>query len=161
MGYEPGAAHRLRLVCASSSDNQVRSILSDILGDDSMPFDPRERLLSSVDDAEGPCDLPSLRAMGGELDDLTAGLTAAESADALLALSEHASTLRLVWEAHARGAIVLPPALARRVVHARRTVPSYLGSFGDDRAREGGVTASLAAYPSAIVIEDGISRGIQ
>jgi len=159
MGYEPGAARRLRLFCASSSDHQVRSILSDILGDDSMPFDPRERLPASLHDTEGPCDLSPLRAMGGDLDDLTAGLTAAESADALLALSEHASTLRLVWEAHARGAIVLPPALARRVVHARRTVPSYLGAFGDERASEGGVSAPLAAYPSTIVIEDGISRG--
>jgi hypothetical protein len=159
MGYEPGAERRLRLFCASSSDSQVRSILSDILGEDSMPFDPRERRLSSVHDTDGPCDLPSARAMGGELDDLTAGLTAAEAADALLALSEHASTLRLVWEAHARGAIVLPPALARRVVHARRTVPSYLGSLGDERPRDGAVAAPLTSYPSTIVIEDGISRG--
>jgi hypothetical protein len=112
-----------------------------------MPSFPRELLLPSQL-AEGPCDLtPSLtaasssseldtelaqtdsantHALGGALTELTNGLSESESAGALLALSEHASVLRLIWEAHARGAIVLPPTLARRVVQARRSIPKYL-----------------------------------
>lgn len=102
-----------------------------------MPSYPRELLLPSQL-AEGPCDLtPSLtdaseeldantRALGGALTELTSGLSEAESAGALLALSEHASVLRLIWEAHARGAIALPPTLARRVVQARRSIPKFL-----------------------------------
>lgn len=112
-----------------------------------MPSSPRELLLPSQL-AEGPCDVtPSLtaissspelepelvqtdssntRSLGGALTDLTSGLSEAESAGALLALSEHATVLRLIWEAHARGAIALPPTLARRVVQARRSIPKYL-----------------------------------
>jgi hypothetical protein len=105
-----------------------------------MPSFPRELLLPSQL-AEGPCDLthsltvspevsPELdadtRALGGALTELTSGLSESESAGVLLALSEHASVLRLIWEAHARGAIALPPTLARRVVQARRSIPKYL-----------------------------------
>jgi hypothetical protein len=97
-----------------------------------MPSFPRELLLPSQE-AESPCDLsPSLLStnqpdtLGGELTALAGGLSESESAGALLALSEHASVLRLVWEAHARGAIALPPTLARRVVQARRSIPKYL-----------------------------------
>jgi hypothetical protein len=96
-----------------------------------MPSFPRELLLPSQE-AESPCDLtPSLTptqpdALGGDLTALAGGLSESESAGALLALSEHASVLRLVWEAHARGAIALPPTLARRVVQARRSIPKYL-----------------------------------
>jgi hypothetical protein len=104
-----------------------------------MPSFPRELLLPSQL-AESPCDLtpsptatsgsPELdadtRALGGALTELTSGLSESESAGALLALSEHASVLRLIWEAHARGAIALPPTLARRVVQARRSIPKFL-----------------------------------
>lgn len=95
-----------------------------------MPSYPRELLLPSQE-AEGPCDLtssltPSAGGLGGDITSLAGGLTDSESAGALLALSEHATVLRLIWEAHARGAIALPPTLARRVVQARRSIPKYL-----------------------------------
>jgi hypothetical protein len=131
MGYEPGAARRLRLLCAGSRDSQVRSILSDLLEDDPMPSSPRELLLSTFDETDSPCDLsPSLAtpptSLGGELESLVTGLSGCDTALALVSLSEHAAALRLVWEAHVRGAITLPPTLARRVMHARRSVPPYL-----------------------------------
>lgn len=95
-----------------------------------MPSLPRELLLPSFE-AEGPCDLapPShCNELGGSLSALATGLSHAESAGALLALSEHASVLRLIWEAHARGAIALPPTLASRVVQARRSMPTFLSA---------------------------------
>jgi hypothetical protein len=99
-----------------------------------MPSSPRELVLSTLE-LEGPCDI-ALDAtlarrdtdLGGELASLVGGLTDTEAAGALLALSEHASVLRLIWEAHARGAIALPPTLARRVVQARRSIPGFLGA---------------------------------
>jgi hypothetical protein len=126
MGYEPGAGRRLRLLCAGSRDSQVRSILSDLLEDDPMPSSPRELLLSTFDETDSPCDLsPSFStppsSLGGELESLVTGLSGCDTALALVSLSEHAAALRLVWEAHVRGAITLPPTLARRVMHARRT----------------------------------------
>lgn len=101
-----------------------------------MPSSPRELLLSTFDETEGPCDLsppsmtppPPSDALGGELESLVSGLSGCDTALALVSLSEHAAALRLVWEAHARGAITLPPALARRVLHARRSVPPYLSN---------------------------------
>jgi hypothetical protein len=126
MGYEPGAARRLRLLCATSRDSQLRSIL-DLLEDDAMPSTPRELLSSTFAETEGgPCDVTSSRSMGGALDALTSHLSPEETAMTLLALTEHASALRLVWEAHARGAIALPPSVARRVAQARRAVPPFL-----------------------------------
>jgi hypothetical protein len=99
-----------------------------------MPSSPRELVLSTLE-LEGPCDLTPLATpstssatdLGGDLTALVGGLSDSEAAGALLALSEHATVLRLVWEAHARGAIALPPGLARRVVQARRSMPGYLG----------------------------------
>jgi hypothetical protein len=158
MGYEPGAARRLRLLCATSRDSQLRSIL-DLLEDDAMPSTPpREFLLSTFDETEaGPCDVSPSRSFGGALDALTAGLSAGETAMALLALSEHAGALRLVWEAHARGAITLPPSVARRVVQARRAVPTFLrrdssgAVAGHDVASHDLVadTATVVMYPQA------------
>jgi hypothetical protein len=60
-----------------------------------------------------------------------------------LALSEHATVLRLIWEAHARGAIALPPTLARRVVQARRSIPKYLS------VSSAGAFAQVAHTPTA------------
>ena len=92
-----------------------------------MPSTPRELLSSTFAETEGgPCDVTSSRSMGGALDALTSHLSPEETAMTLLALTEHASALRLVWEAHARGAIALPPSVARRVAQARRAVPPFL-----------------------------------
>jgi hypothetical protein len=159
MGYEPGAARRLRLQCATSRDSQLHSILG-LLEDDPMPSTPRERVTAAFDrstfeDAaeDGPCDVPpATRSLGGQLDALTAGLSAGETAMALLALSEHAGALRLVWEAHARGTITLPPSVARRVVQARRAVPSFLGADVPEATpavTAPTVTATVVVIPTA------------
>jgi hypothetical protein len=100
-----------------------------------MPSSPRELLLSTLDEMDGPCDLTptapsaigSSGELGSELTTLASTLSDGEAAGALLALSEHATVLRLIWEAHVRGAVALPPTLARRVVQARRSMPAYLG----------------------------------
>ncbi|HZS57813.1 MAG TPA: hypothetical protein VFA43_00995 [Gemmatimonadaceae bacterium] len=115
-----------------------------------MPSFPRELLLPSQE-AESPCDLTSsltpsaggLASLGGDITSLAGGLTDSESAGALLALSEHATVLRLIWEAHARGAIALPPTLARRVVQARRSIPKYLS------VSSAGAFAQVAHTPAA------------
>jgi hypothetical protein len=154
MGFEPGAARRLRLVCATSRDSQLRSIL-DLLEDDPMPSTPHELLLSTFDETEGgPCDVSPTRSLGGALDSLTASLSAGETAMALLALSEHAGALRLVWEAHARGAITLPPSVAHRVVQARRAVPPFLSrDVGHDMVSRDIVaetSTTVVVYPPAL-----------
>lgn len=129
-----------------------------------MPSTPRELLTSDFEAAsfeapteDGPCDL--VRdvardvtfdgALGGALDGLTAGLSAGETAMALLALSEHAGALRLVWEAHARGAITLPPSVVRRVMQARRAVPPFLMRQGGDIVGEASsAAATVVVFPS-------------
>jgi hypothetical protein len=153
MGYEPGAARRLRLQCATSPDSQLRSILG-LLEDDPMPSIPRELLTSTFEATEGgPCDVAPSRSLGGALDALTAGLSAGETAMALLALSEHAGALRLVWEAHARGAITLPPSVARRVVQARRAVPPFLSrNVGQDVVSRDIVGDSAVASTTVVVL---------
>jgi hypothetical protein len=119
-----------------------------------MPATPREMMASqfdvpAFDETEGgPCDVTPTRGLGGALDELTGGMSAGDTAMALLALSEHAGVLRLVWEAHVRGAITLPSALARRVVQARRAVPPYLSPRESEREIVG--DAGLA--PAAIVV---------
>jgi hypothetical protein len=124
-----------------------------------MPSSPRELLLSTFDETGGggPCDVSSTsnsRPLGEGLEVLTSGLSAEETAMALLALSEHAGALRLVWEAHARGAITLPPSVARRVVQARHAVPPFLGreascrDVGRDIVADA-ATAAVVIYPQA------------
>jgi hypothetical protein len=112
---------------------------------------PHEMLTSTFDETEaGPCDVAPSRSLGGALDALTAELSAGESAMALLALSEHAGALRLVWEAHVRGAITLPPSVARRVVQARRTVPPFLSRddiVGETAAATASATATVVVLP--------------
>jgi hypothetical protein len=121
-----------------------------------MPATPRELMASQFDvsafDATegGPCDVTPTRGLGGALDELTGGLSAGDTAMALLALSEHAGVLRLVWEAHVRGAITLPPTLARRVVQARRTVPPFLSSRESER--EIGVEGAMAPGATVVVM---------
>jgi hypothetical protein len=67
-----------------------------------------------------------------------------------------------VWEAHARGAITLPPSVARRVVQARRAVPPFLSrdagrGAGRDLSHDvvsrdivaDSATATVVVYPQA------------
>lgn len=144
MGYEPCAARRLRRVVACTSDLAVRESLEPLLMD--MPntsFDvdasvrapwtppAPARRVEPLGDAppvrerqgELPLDEPRL---GGDLPGLTRDLSGADLAELLVVLAQQATTLKLVWEAHARGAITLPDSLEQRVAHVRHRVPRFL-----------------------------------
>jgi hypothetical protein len=45
----------------------------------------------------------------------------------LTALRKHMDAVRLVWDAHQRGALVLPSGVAEAVHDAQRQTPSFLG----------------------------------
>lgn len=144
MGYEPAAARRLRRIAACTTDVMLRDTLETLLPDmpnhspaDSAPA-PRADWAADAwsSDALGE---PAPRAvqgdlpldderLGGDLPGLARGLSGADTAELLLVLAQQATALRLVWEAHARGAIELPESLMRRVDQARQRVPRFLGA---------------------------------
>lgn len=64
--------------------------------------------------------------LGGDLPNLTRDLSGADMAELLVVLAQQATALKLVWEAHVRGAITLPESLERRVEQARHRVPRFL-----------------------------------
>jgi hypothetical protein len=145
MGYEPCAARRLRRVVASSPDRTVRDTLEPLLMD--LPnssldvgahavrapwttFAPAGRAepigdVATAREVQGdlPLDEPRL---GGDLPALTRDLSGADLAELLVVLAQQTTTLRLVWEAHARGAITLPETLEQRVEQVRHRVPRFL-----------------------------------
>ena len=144
MGYEPCAARRLRRVVACTSDLAVRESLEPLLMDmpntsfdvDALvraPWTPPTpaRRVEPLGDAppvrerqgELPLDEPRL---GGDLPGLTRDLSGADLAELLVVLAQQATTLKLVWEAHARGAITLPDSLEQRVEQVRHRVPRFL-----------------------------------
>ena len=145
MGFEPYAARLLRRVVPRTADLVVRDTLEPFRMD--MPntsFDVAARLerapwsgptpsrrLETLGDAppvherqgELPLDEPRL---GGDLPGLTRDLSGADLAELLVVLAQQAAALKLVWEAHARGAITLPQSLEHRVEQVRRRVPRFL-----------------------------------
>jgi hypothetical protein len=143
MGYEPCAARRLRRVVACTPDLAVRDTLEPLLMDmpntsvdvaarsERVPWTPaapawRVEALGDAPPAhqgELPLDEPRL---GGDLPGLTRELSGADLAELLVVLAQQATTLKLVWEAHARGAITLPESLERRVEQVRRRTPRFL-----------------------------------
>jgi hypothetical protein len=64
--------------------------------------------------------------LGGDLPNLTRDLSGADMAELLVVLAQQATALKLVWEAHVRGALTLPESLERRVEQARQRVPRFL-----------------------------------
>jgi hypothetical protein len=143
MGYEPLAAHRLHRVAANTPDGAVRSTLEPLLMDvPNTSYDVatrRERASwtpagaahrgdmlgdgPAACQAELPLDEPR---PAGDLPGLTSELSGADLAELLIVLAQQSTTLKLVWEAHARGAITLPDTLAQRVEQARRRAPRFL-----------------------------------
>jgi hypothetical protein len=145
MGIEPCAARRLRRVVACTADFVVRDTLEPLLMDMpntsfdvaarvervpwSAPTPPRRS--ETLGDAapvlerqgELPLDEPRL---GGDLPGLTRDLSGADLAELLVVLAQQAAALKLVWEAHARGAVTLPQSLEQRVEQVRRRVPRFL-----------------------------------
>jgi hypothetical protein len=146
MGYEPCAARRLRRVVASTLDRSVRDTLEPLLMDlpntsldvaarpvraPRTPPAPDRRVEGLGDVApagravQGDLPLGEAR-LGGDLPGLTSELSGADLAELLMVLAQQATTLRLVWEAHARGAITLPESLEQRVEQVRNRVPRFL-----------------------------------
>ena len=146
MGYEPSAARRLRRVVACTSDHSLRATIEPLLMDvpnSSLDVTARpERTLWStpasgwraepLGDAAArsqQADLPLGDVpppLGGDLPNLTRDLSGADMAELLIVLAQQATALKLVWEAHVRGALTLPDSLERRVEQARHRVPRFL-----------------------------------
>jgi hypothetical protein len=147
MGYEPSAARRLLRVVACTSDHSLRATLEPLLMDvpitsydvtarpERAPWTPpapgwrTEPLGDSAPTRSLQADLPLDDApprLAGDLPNLTRDLSGADLAELLIVLAQQATTLRLVWEAHVRGALTLPDSLERRVEHARHRVPRFL-----------------------------------
>lgn len=146
MGYEPGAARRLQRIVAHTSDNFLRETLEPLLMELpnteleiaarparapwSTPASVRTR--DSLGEQREPrpvqADAPGAEGrFAGDLPALTRDLSAADLADLLVVLAQQSTAIRLVWEAHVRGAITLPATLAHRIAQTRERVPRFLG----------------------------------
>lgn len=148
MGYEPNAARRLRRVVACTSNVLLRETLTPLLMDlpnTSLDVAPRPaRTHRTSSDAQRGArllgealvtspvvqgDLPlDDKRLGGELPELARGLSGTDTAELLVVLAQQSAALKLVWEAHMRGAITLPDSLEERVESVRRSVPRFLAA---------------------------------
>ncbi len=144
VGFEPSAARRLRRVVARTSDHSLRATIEPLLMDvPNTSFDVPVRAERTAWSppagwrAEPLGDAPAAPAiqtnlplddarLGGDLPNLTRDLSGADMAELLVVLAQQATALKLVWEAHVRGALTLPDSLERRVEQARHRVPRFL-----------------------------------
>ena len=80
--------------------------------------------------------LEASRPLGGDLEDVMRGVMASDQGgvELLTALRAQVRALRLVAEAHRRGAVRLPEALVHAVRDAERLTPSFLGGAGVARS---------------------------
>jgi hypothetical protein len=151
---EPNARRRLPLIAATSRDAALVKDLRQVLGEDyTMSFVPSAELLRDIalcpactQDAPrsgraGLCDdhrtrwnLQACMASSGEpgedssLDQLVHGVLQSSDSGAQLlsAFDRQRRALRLVLEAHARGAVCLPDSIARTVERAAMSGPRFL-----------------------------------
>jgi conjugal transfer/entry exclusion protein len=151
---EPNARRRLQLIAATSRDAALVKDLRQVLGEDhTMSFVPSAELLRDValcaactQDAPrsgraGLCDAHRARwnleacmsrssdaAEDASLDRLVHGVLQSPDGGAQLlsAFDRQRRALRLVLEAHARGAVCLPDSIARTVEHAAMSGPRFL-----------------------------------
>jgi hypothetical protein len=153
MGLEPHPRRRLHLVCATTRDPDLLTELRQVLEEDPMSFVPsaellREIALCAACTQDGPrtqraglCDAHRARwnleacmadaSDGGEqasLQRLAHGVLSSPDAGAelLSAFDRQRRALRLVLEAHARGAVRLPDSIASTVEKACTTGPRFL-----------------------------------
>jgi hypothetical protein len=154
MSIEPNARRRLQLVAATSRDPELVQDLRQVLEEDPMAFVPSAELLRAIalcgactqDSLEagraGLCEEhrgcwnleactanPADDANEDSLQGLVHGvLTSPDGGAQLLsAFDRQRRALRLVLEAHARGAVRLPESIARTVERACTTGPRFLG----------------------------------
>lgn len=165
MGFEPNARRRLRLVAAAARDPVLAHELVGALEEETMSQVPSVDLAraiarcphcrsshASTSSREGLCEVHRARwnleaCMNGVADrEVTAepqlesllrrALTSEEGGTQFLAAYERqARALEAVWEAHSRGAVQLPPAVADKVEQARTTPPRFLRGGGLDSVR--------------------------
>jgi hypothetical protein len=153
MSLEPHARRRLQLVCATTRDPDLLSELRQVLEEDPMSFVPSAELLRNIAlcaacTQDGPrtgraglCDAHRARwnleacmaeaSDGGEqasLQRLAHGVLSSPDVGAqfLAAFDRQRRALRLVMEAHARGAVRLPDSIADTVERACTTGPRFL-----------------------------------
>ena len=157
---EPNARRRLQLVAATSRDSQLVKDLRQVLEEDhTMSFVPSAELLRDIalcaactqdghrsgraglcDDHRARWNLEACMAQSSDaseeasLDRLVYGLLQSPEGGAQLlsAFDRQRRALRLVLEAHARGAVRLPDSIARSVERAATTGPRFLN--GGSRA---------------------------
>lgn len=153
MSLEPNARRRLKLVCATSRDPELVHDLRQVLEEDQMSFVPSADLLRDIalcaactQDAprsgrSGLCDahrarwnLEACAAAATDmvdepsLDRLVSGVLSSPEGGAqlLTAFERQRRALRLVLEAHARGAVQLPDSIAETVERACTSAPRFL-----------------------------------
>jgi len=153
MSIEPNARRRLRLVCATTRDPDLLTELRQVLEEDPMSFVPSADLLREIalcaactqdgsrTSRAGLCDthrsrwnLEACMAQTSEaaeqatLERLIEGvLTSPDAGPQLLsAFDRQRRALRLVLEAHARGAVRLPDSIAETVERACASGPRFL-----------------------------------
>jgi hypothetical protein len=161
MSIEPNARRRLKLVCATSRDPELVKDLRQALEEDQMSFVPSADLLRDIalcaactqdsprTGRAGLCDDHRARwnlqacaaaasAMADEpsLDRLVSGVLASPDCGAqlLTAFDRQRRALRLVLEAHARGAVQLPDSIAETVERACTSGPRFLTGGGSRSA---------------------------
>lgn len=156
MSIEPNARRRLQLVYATTRDNELLNELRHVLEEDQMSFVPSAELLRDIalcaactDDETafgsrasraGLCEVHRSRwnleacmaasdvGTQESLQRLIQGLLKSPDAGAqlLMAFERHRRALRLVIEAHARGAVRLPDSIAVTVERAYDSAPRFL-----------------------------------
>jgi hypothetical protein len=153
MSIEPNARRRLQLVLATSRDHELVKDLRQVLEEDSMAFVPSAELLRGIamcaactqdaprsgraglcDDHRSRWNLEACMAHTSDegadpsLQRLVTGVLASPEggAELLSAFDRQRRALRLVLEAHARGAVRLPESIAETVERACATEPRFL-----------------------------------
>jgi hypothetical protein len=154
MSLEPNARWRLQLVCATTRDPQLRHDLRSALEEESMSFVPSADLLRDIamcpvctQDAprtgraglchahRGRWNLEACMADAGPeleqrdtLQRLVHSLLASQDGGAqlLAAFDRQRRALRMVWEAHERGAVKLPESVAASVEKAYVSGPRFV-----------------------------------
>jgi hypothetical protein len=153
MSIEPNARRRLQLVLATSRDHELVNDLRHVLEEDPMAFVPSAELLRGIamcaactqdaprsgraglcDDHRSRWNLEACMAHASDenadtsLQRLVTGVLASPEggAELLSAFDRQRRALRLVLEAHARGAVLLPESIAETVERACSGGPRFL-----------------------------------
>jgi len=163
MSIEPNARRRLQLVAATTRDPQLLHELRQALEEDPMSFVPSAELLRDVaccvactqdtprtgraglcDDHRSRWNLEACMADSTDvpeqesLERLVHGVLAAPDGGAQLlsAFERQRRALRLVWEAHNRGAVRLPESIAASVEKACASGPRFLAGGARSKVQQ-------------------------